>query len=552
MRKNAITKPKFGKIFAIRFLIALAAFGIIGAYSLYRLDDYVWQKNDAQFGEYLKSMTELAQKMSWETHDPERYDRDLGLLKMYMANFQTFNHTYVEVTVKNDTITVGDTAYFSIVNRPDENSGNKEVTEDYYFIKDISLLNPVNEYMDGMLDERKQVELYNKIGRDPLFENTQNIGKLDNYRVHKFMNAYINREDHTFLPGIVKVDYLGEEYTIDCTPADTSGYEKIEFNARNGFYGGMYFWICYRENPNLTSANFLWHLVPDHDLVVNSIYNEDYPRYVSEGLVSANPSWHIGYSQPYYATEPAFELAPVSSAVIIISTILVAAVVALILANIRYQKDKAVWKIFEYRVKTAEAMAHDLKTPLSTIMFYLENMEDSAQDPNEVLKYTRNISDKVSKMDHMIGDMLQLSQSESGKIKLVKESLSLRELISESLKEFPDMEADVCGENITLVTDKKVLSQVVMNLLSNCHRYKVPGSVVRVVIDKDSFAFINKTDRTYDDVDSLRKPFVKGDDSRGSKGAGLGLAIADNNLALLGYKMEIKVMGGEFCVRVKF
>ena len=53
-------------------------------------------------------------------------------------------------------------------------------------------------------------------------------------------------------------------------------------------------------------------------------------------------------------------------------------------------------------------------------------------------------------------------------------------------------------------------------------------------------------------MDSLKKPFVKGDDSRGNKGTGLGLAVADNNLAILGYKLELSSESGEFRARVKF
>jgi len=197
-------------------------------------------------------------------------------------------------------------------------------------------------------------------------------------------------------------------------------------------------------------------------------------------------------------------------------------------------------------------MAHDLKTPLSTIMFYLENLEESSTDPDKVLECSKNINDKVVAMDHMIGDILLLSRSESGKIELTKEDVSLKELVTECLKEFPDMQVEITGDDIHLMTDKKVFGQVITNLLSNCDRYKEAGSVVDIAITPGVLTLTNKTDRTYDDVDSLKKPFVKGDDSRGNKGTGLGLAVADNNLAILGYKLELSSESGEFHARVKF
>ena len=114
------------------------------------------------------------------------------------------------------------------------------------------------------------------------------------------------------------------------------------------------------------------------------------------------------------------------------------------------------------------------------------------------------------------------------------------------------MKTEIKGDDITLTTDKKVLSQVILNLLSNCDRYGKKDSVVDINIDKDALTITNKTDRKYDDVDSLKKPFVKGDDHRGNKGTGLGLAIADNNLALLGYKLELSSESEEFRAKVKF
>ena len=54
------------------------------------------------------------------------------------------------------------------------------------------------------------------------------------------------------------------------------------------------------------------------------------------------------------------------------------------------------------------------------------------------------------------------------------------------------------------------------------------------------------------DVDSLKKPFVKGDDSRGNKGTGLGLAIAENNLSILRFALELASEEGRFQAAVKF
>ena len=87
-------------------------------------------------------------------------------------------------------------------------------------------------------------------------------------------------------------------------------------------------------------------------------------------------------------------------------------------------------RIFAVNSGTICASVVSMESTLSTIMFYLENLEESSKEPDKVLEYTKNINDKVVTMDHMIGDILLLSRSESGKIVLNIEEISLKELES--------------------------------------------------------------------------------------------------------------------------
>ena len=78
------------------------------------------------------------------------------------------------------------------------------------------------------------------------------------------------------------------------------------------------------------------------------------------------------------------------------------------------------------------------------------------------------------------------------------------------------------------------------------------GSAVDIEIDSNGLMISNKTNEKYTDVESLKKPFVKGSDSRSDKGTGLGLSIADNNLNILGYKLELVSEEGLFKAKVRF
>ena len=155
-------------------------------------------------------------------------------------------------------------------------------------------------------------------------------------------------------------------------------------------------------------------------------------------------------------------------------------------------------------------------------------------------------------MNDMIEGILAYSKSESGHQSVSKEDVDVVELVKQSCEEFPYMLTDITGTDVVLVTDKRILKQAIDNLLSNCDRYGDQESVVEISIDLKKLVITNKTDKTYADVNSLKKPFVKGEDSRGAKGTGLGLSIAENNLNILGYKLELVSESGTFKAIINF
>ena len=114
------------------------------------------------------------------------------------------------------------------------------------------------------------------------------------------------------------------------------------------------------------------------------------------------------------------------------------------------------------------------------------------------------------------------------------------------------MKAEIKGDDVILKTDRILFKQAIDNLLSNCYRYREADSVIDISIDSGKLTISNMTSMTYEDVDSLKKPFVKGDDSRGNKGTGLGLAIAENNLSILRFALELASEEGRFQAAVKF
>jgi len=548
-RKN-ITEPKFGKIFWIRFIIMLAVFSLVAVYAWNKLDDHVEDMIISELYTIIDDI-ELSIKDLYNTDpDSDEYQEKLADLKIWMAVFQNVNYTYAEVTVGDLKLTTEDASFYSSTRKDD--SGR--YVSDTYFTEDMSFYEPLTSYKDGLFDPRVERELYCSWTRDPLFREMglSHVGKYDFFESTELLTAYINREKHTFIPGIIRVTYMDETYEIDCTPADTKGYEKAVFS--DDWEPGEVsrcFGISYKNVPELSSKNITAVCFCDPDGISGCLDRSEFEEEVNSGELK-NLAWTIGYYIPEYKHPGSvLKYAPFSCALIVIASLLSALAAALVWAIVKYQKDKTVWEIFEYRTKTTEAMAHDLKTPLSAIMAYAENLEASSEDPSKVREYSKNINEKVSAMDHMIGDILALSRSETGKIDIVKEDVDVAELVKESLSALPELKADLKGD-AKIETDRKLLKQAIDNLLSNCDRYGDKESLVDITIDPENILIINKTDKTYDDVNSLKKPFVKGEDSRGGKGTGLGLSIADNNLNILGYKLELISEEGTFKAIVKF
>ena len=551
--KRVITEPKFGKIFLVRFIIVLILLSGFAGYALYDLNEYVQSKRHSFIDSYMNNIVSLTKKIYEAEPGSNKYIAALANLKAEIALLQGFDYTDAEVDIDGQDIEVDDTACFTL---PRKDEWDITQGEDYfdtfnsYMIEDISYLDPVKEYMNGRFDERKQGKMYFDFVRDPIFERRETVGNFDYFREYRLVTAYINWKDQTFIPGVVKVVYFNEEYEIDCTPADTKGYEKIQLNHFRYCESGARLDICYRINPAKPSDKYYRYIVPYKECEAmhpnmkagEPYYFTDREHYMYEPMLKNLP-WHVGIKARELSV---FKLAPVSFCLIIIVYLFTAALIAFVLAVVKYQRDKTVWKIFEYRIKTTEAMAHDLKTPLSAIMAYAENIESSADDPDKTREYSRNISNRVSSMNDMIEGILAYSKSEAGNQSVSKEDVDVVELVKQSCAEFPYMLTDINGTGVILETDKRLLKQTIDNLLSNCDRYGDEESVVDITIDPKKLVITNKTDKTYDDVNSLKKPFVKGEDSRGAKGTGLGLSIAENNLNILGYRLELVSEEGTF------
>jgi hypothetical protein len=229
---------------------------------------------------------------------------------------------------------------------------------------------------------------------------------------------------------------------------------------------------------------------------------------------------------------------------------------AFIPATISYNIKKRRFEIFEYRRKMIDAMAHDLKTPMAALAAYSENLSNNiATDKKEY--YAGKIEEKVAQMNKMVNDILSFSKSESSSIVINKIELDVASVISGILADNEhaiaerSLTVNYDKKSVVIKTDKKLFEQAISNLINNAVLYSKEGTAIDIACDGDLLTITNVSAEKLEDVKSLKQAFSKGNLSRGSKGTGLGLAIADNNLAMLKYKLDVRSEGDKFIATVK-
>jgi signal transduction histidine kinase len=131
-------------------------------------------------------------------------------------------------------------------------------------------------------------------------------------------------------------------------------------------------------------------------------------------------------------------------------------------------------------------VAHDLRNPLSTVRMSVESIppRPEAARPLAILKR------QVARLDRMIGDFLDMSSIESGRLELRLARRDARELVQNTVEQFQaispgrHIELSLPGDEVALVCDGLRIEQVTANLVSNALKYSPADAPVRVSLER--------------------------------------------------------------------
>lgn len=192
-------------------------------------------------------------------------------------------------------------------------------------------------------------------------------------------------------------------------------------------------------------------------------------------------------------------------------------------------------------------VSHDLRTPLTSIINYVNILKSPDLTEEERNDYLKIVEQKSKKLKVLIDDLFEMSKINSGKIELVKDRIDILSLIHQVVGEYVylyedkniEFKVDSDSEEIYMNLDGKMMSRVIENIVINALKYSLENTRVYIEVVEDDYSVeiscknIANYEMDFDNTEIFER-FARGDKSRNSKieGSGLGLAITKSIIEL--------------------
>lgn len=216
----------------------------------------------------------------------------------------------------------------------------------------------------------------------------------------------------------------------------------------------------------------------------------------------------------------------------------------------------------QLRVDLITNVSHDLKTPLTSIVGYLELIKK--EELSDVVRdYVDVISTRAGKLGEMINSLFSLAKASSGNVELHKETFELNRLMEQIFADMDDrikesglkFVTQLTEEDTAIYSDNSYFYRICQNLVENALKYSAKGTRVFVKTYKKEagtdqkivFEITNTSSYEMDfEKEDIIERFSRGDKARTSEGNGLGLAIVSTYAKALGGEFDIKIDCDQF------
>lgn len=236
--------------------------------------------------------------------------------------------------------------------------------------------------------------------------------------------------------------------------------------------------------------------------------------------------------------------------------------------QINQQNLEAALRSEQMKVDLISNVSHDLKTPLTSMVGYLELMKK--EELSDVLEdYVEVMLRKAQKLKEMINSLFDLAKTSSGNVELKMEPMEMNRLIEQVYADMEDriqksgreLVVSLTREDTSFIADSSYMYRICQNLLENALKYSQEYTRIflktAVMVEEDikkvRFEITNTAGyRMEFTKEQVVERFVRGDESRTTEGNGLGLAIVNTYTAALGGSFEVNIDCDQFKATVEF
>ena len=210
-------------------------------------------------------------------------------------------------------------------------------------------------------------------------------------------------------------------------------------------------------------------------------------------------------------------------------------------------------------------ISHDLKTPLTSMIGYIDLLERENYVTEDGKDYLRKLSKKAESLKLMIKELFDLAKVTSGNAALTIQPLDLNKLIIQTMCDMEDtiatsgfvIKQNFMEQAVKFLGDGTQLYRVIQNLIENALKYAMKGTriFISTYLEDNRVFFTIQNTASYEmnfTSEEIAGRFVRGNESRAGEGNGLGLAIAKSYTEICGGIFEIILEGDMFKVRISF
>lgn len=214
-------------------------------------------------------------------------------------------------------------------------------------------------------------------------------------------------------------------------------------------------------------------------------------------------------------------------------------------------------------------VSHDIKTPLTSIISYVDLIKHEQIENEKIRKYVEVLDAKSQRLKQLTDDLVEASKISSGNITVQYSRIDFVEFIHQTMGEFSEkfeekklsIVMELPEHSVFIKADSRHLFRVIENLYHNIYKYALEGTRVYLNLEEQEseagpqavFSLKNISSQPlHVTAEELTERFVQGDEARLTEGSGLGLSIAKNLVQSFGGKFNLQLDGDLFKVILTF